>query len=230
MVVRVVVAFVMWGTGLAARSQPTDSLRAAAMADARSVYRQAVRAQSLINHGIEVGQLPKNIGGSPYLWEDFIEGNITYDGQAYANIPLQYDAVNEQVLTQHPFGFFEMALVQNQVTAFEVNGQFFQKLSLPGGASGFYQVLRSGQVTVLARRRKEMRERLSGNEVEKSYREIDQFYIQKEGRLYRMHSRKQLWALLGSKKTAIRKKWKQQGLSFGQQKEQALLVAAAMYE
>lgn len=216
--------------GFYATSQPVDSLRVAALSAVLNDTERSAQGHTLVHQGVEVAPLPKNIKGTPYLWEDFESGTITYAGLIYGNTLMQFDAVHQRVLTQHPFGSFPIEFVQSKVTAFEASGRRFMNVDLPGGPSGFYQVLNAGRVTVLARRRKELRERVSGNEVERFYHSMDQLFLLKEGVLHRIQTHKQLWALLGDQKSAIKKIWKDQGLSFRRQKEQALIEAAASYE
>lgn len=210
--------------------QTPDSLRSAALLSAKRSYLQAIKGQSLTQHGIEMASPPKGTEGTPYLWEEFRSGRMIYDGQEYENISLQYDALNEWVLTEHPYGFFPMQLVQNRVSAFEVEGQRFRWLAFPGAAPGFYEQVHAGRVKLWVRRKKEFRERFVDNKAEKIFNSIDQFFIEKDAVLYRINSRKQLWAILASEKAAIKKRWKSLGLDFNRQQEQALVEAASIYE
>jgi hypothetical protein len=214
-----------WGV-----SQSVDSLRASALTAAKKVYQQTGRGQSLAQHGIEVAPLPKGTQGSPYLWDDFLTGRLTYKGLVYENVPLQYDVLDDQVLTEHPFGFFPMQYVRSKVTAFEAGGQLFRWVAAPGAPAAFYQILHEGTVTVMARKKKELRERFIDNKIEKTYNPIDQYFLQKDGQLIRVSSRKHLWAVLGPQKATIKRQWQAAGISFDQQKEKALILAATLYE
>jgi hypothetical protein len=212
-------------------SQSIDSLRANALAAAKRTYYQSIKGQSLAHHGIEVAPLPKDTQGSPYLWDDFLSGNITYNGMVYENQPLQYDALNDQLLTEHPFGFFPMQYVRSKVSAFEVEGQQFRWLAPPDAPAGFYQVVYQGTLSLLVRRKKEFRERFIDNRIEKVYNRIDQYFLEKDGALVRITSRKQVWAVVGNtRKSSIKKAWQTGGVVFNQQKEKALLIAASLYE
>ncbi len=226
--IRAAALLFLWTTGTHVLGQSIDSLRVTALRAAKQTYQQNVRGQSLVQQGIEIAVPPKGVAGSPYLWEDFLSGRLVYDGVAYENVPLQYDAVNEWVLTEHPYGFFPMLLVQGRVSGFEVGRQTFRWLEVSGATPGFYEILRAGRVTVWAKRRKELRERVIDNKSEKAYNPIDQFFLEKAGTWYRINTRKQLWAVMGDKKAAIKKRWALLGVEFNREKERALVEAASL--
>jgi hypothetical protein len=88
-----------------------------------------------------------------YIANKFMKGNVTYDGQTYYDLNIKYDTYRDQLII-NPLGeskYSSIALIQDKISAFTVNGKNFIKLNkevspLSQLTTGYYElnVLREG--------------------------------------------------------------------------------------
>ncbi|PTT15819.1 hypothetical protein DBR27_03090 [Flavobacterium sp. HMWF030] len=88
-----------------------------------------------------------------YIANNFMKGNVTYDGQTYYDINIKYNLYKDELII-NPIGeskYSSLLLSQNKTSGFYVNGKNFVKLDknlspLPQLTTGYYEVnaLREG--------------------------------------------------------------------------------------
>jgi hypothetical protein len=107
-----------------------------------------IGAQAPLYNGIEHIMYPR-MTGHPYFDQEGMQyGSIVYEGILYRNIPMLYDLVRDQPIVFNREGYM-LGLSREKVKEFSLSGHRF--IHTP---SGFYDLLCSGTITILAKRTK----------------------------------------------------------------------------
>ena len=103
----------------------------------------------LIYRGKHAAQYTYRYNGHPY-WEktDFGQGDVMFNGVLYEDIPLNIDAVRQELVVQ--WYAIQVAPEREQVSWFSVGGKLFVNLRYQGidAESGFYEVIYDGPTPV----------------------------------------------------------------------------------
>lgn len=159
------------------------------------------------------------------------KGSVLLDGIWYHDINMMYD-INQQILNvQHPT-LIPIQLFSERVKQFNVGDQIFIRLTADKDnviKSGFYHQLVKGNVTIFASRVKRIEETMANMTLEKSFLQINFYYVLKDGKYYPIKKQNSLLDLLRDSKQAIIRHLKQQDLRFKDNKEKAIIQMAEFY-
>ncbi|WP_311136650.1 TonB-dependent receptor [Hymenobacter cellulosilyticus] len=217
-----------------AQSASTDSL--ATTGSLRRHYSAAVGSDSRLYNGPEyVNYVKRFVTGHQYFETNQLRpATVEYAGSTYADVPLRYDIVQDELVLNAPKGILEMLLIKDKVTRFTVAGHSFIHLTAGSAEAlperpGFYELLVDGPVQLLALRRKDLQERASAGGLEGEITEKDAFFL-RQNNLYSKASKAQsVLALLPEHKAALRDYIRAQKLKFNAAAREESLVALVRY-
>lgn len=214
-----------------------DSLAVAtAVAAATQQYTQDVRPESVLFDGPEYVNYiqPGTIGHQFFESPDPQRGTITYRGAAFREVPLRYDLARDQVVMTYPNQAATVQLVPEKLTAFSLGSHHFVRVvadSATGATlpTGFYEVLQSGPVSLLARYTKKIAQTIVQQNLRLEFRQTDQFFVRTASAAAEATSLKDLLDLLPSHKQEVQRYAHQQKLRFSVAQRQASTLSALRY-
>lgn len=198
-------------------------------------HSREMRGQSNLYNGSEY-QEPRRTGDPhPYfLAEDWLIGDVLYDGDLYTDVPLQYDITRDLVVTELYTNSSPFVLVDSKVYQFSIAGHTFRKLfkdsvnMLP--ESGYYDVLYDGKTKVIARRQKSMQEAIKELRVTIDFEERNRYYILSNARYHAVRSKRAVLALLKNRQGELKKFIRTKRLDFRRDRDDALRKLAKFYD
>ena len=126
--------------------------------------------------------------------EQYRPGSIVLKGQAYENVPINYDIHDQQLILQYP-GISgntgnsgqDLKIVLNRalIDHFQIDGLSFRRISEPETGSSFFQVLSSGHISCFLRWEKTLFHSTASGITSYTYsKQSREVYLQKEGKLF----------------------------------------------
>ena len=215
---------------------PDSGLVAAAIKKATALYTQTIDSESHLYHGLEYVNydLPYLDVHQFYRTDDETEGTILYDGARYTQVPLLYDLVLDQVIIEYPESAYRISLITEKIKEFSFLGHNFIRLE-PDTVSGsllvpgFYDLLVTGNTSLLVRRTKNIQERAGHNGMEGEFHTKDKYYIQQHSRYYQVHSKKSVLQLFPDQKKELQKYARSNKLNFRKKREAAIMKLIQYY-
>jgi hypothetical protein len=202
---------------------------------AGDVYNPFIHKQSRLYNGIEhLGYSLRIKGHAYFLHKELNTGSLVYDELEFANVPMLYDLLKDQVIVQHSNGFSKVGLVSEKVKEFTLLNHHFIRLEGDSLSSspiitGFYDELYTGKLTVLAKRIKFIDEQIK-DELEREFLQHNYFFIKKEGVYYTIKNYKGLLSVLKDKAPAVKQYLRKNRIKFRKGPENAIVKATAYYD
>jgi len=128
----------------------------AAVNNAIRVYANSTGDQAPYYNGVQYRRYPYFIHfGQPFFIADsLINGTVTFDGVTYENVKLQYDEVNDELITTDLQGDNLVQLFKQKINAFSIGPYNFINLAQTYPRAGYYRVLYNGKSQILVRESK----------------------------------------------------------------------------
>lgn len=205
-----------------------------ALVNTMAIYHQSFGYQSALYNGSKYeAYLFKFEGGHPYFDSpQAVAGSVIYDGVMYDTVLMHYDEVKDVLLISNLADWLQLS--GDKVERFTLfNSDFIrvQKDSLSTAlvSSGFYNVLYNGEVSLLKKQIKTIREVIIGLELQHFADKKDYYYIRKDDRYYAIKSRKDLFEVVGDRKKEMQQFVRGNKLSFRKDRQTMLTKAVAYY-
>jgi hypothetical protein len=185
------------------------------MRKAQDVYNKYTGANAPVYNGDEYMYYYFKMEGDPFfITAGLSKGWVGYAGRVYGPLPLGYDIQRNQVTIATPDNFARIVLNNEFVDSFFMEGHTFIKLQEDYkqnlNNTGFYDLLHNGQLQLLARRIKKMKDDIKDNEVVRVFTEKDNFYIHKKGLYYLVSDKKEVFRLFADKQHQVKKMLRQE--------------------
>lgn len=189
--------------------------------------------QLRLYNGVEHTGYPGVKGDAYYITRDWKTGSVVYDGILYEDVPMLYDTYKDQVVVKHANEIYIVGLISSKVQSFTIDGHKFQRLeqgTLPANMqAGFYEVLSTGGMTVLARHTKWRREYIT-TVMEYEFMPRDQFFVVKDRAFKQIRSEGNLMELFGSERAQVKQHLRKEGLRYKKMPGQTIVGAVEFYE
>lgn len=206
-----------------------------ALAHAIAQYESAITGQQPYYNGSAYVEAPHSEGQHPFfLTEEWDFGSLKFEGQDFAKVPMLYDIVSDQVITETPNGNL-IVINPQKVNGFTLNNHHFIRIdnstvnnSLP--QTGFYNVLYNGNTKLIALREKKVQEKIADQQLHISFDIKNRYYILKKGRFYPVKNKKTILKVLEEQKNSLRALISKNGIRFKKNREQALAQIAEFYD
>jgi hypothetical protein len=202
---------------------PDTAISRLAFMNTIAVYHHFMGPESRLNNGIEhIGYLPMN-GHAFFETQTAQTGSIVYEGIWYPDVPILYDIIRDELVVPSPSGEL-FVVAPEKVKEFYLPGHHFINAS-----PGYYDLLCTGTITLLAKRSKKILESLEGSEIVRSIEYHDNYYVEKDGVRHSIGNLRSLLSLMKDKKKEITQDLKKKSIRYKKQPEQALVEATQYY-
>jgi hypothetical protein len=208
----ITVLFFVFISQASAQSFTTDSsFYKEAIRNTTVFYRKQIASQSLLYNGKLYYPAVNDIKGHPYLLSDTIfTGSIVFDHVLYEDVQLQYDILNDDVIVVYPGQGIKLKLNKYKVGSIKINNRLFINSSLDEENSkkntdvGFYEILYSKKIKVLAKRKKLINSIVTQDGRNSSYKEQTSYYILFENNLYPIKNMRSVYKIFPKRKSELR--------------------------
>jgi hypothetical protein len=224
-----------WCAVIAQKNADTTFLSAAINNTFRT-YQQAIAGQAKLYNGSKYLPPTESVEEHPYfISDDWIMGDVFYDGEFFENVPLMYDIFNAKLVTEHYSSGQPIQLISDKLHHFNISGHHFEKIlndtigaSLP--ETGFYDILYSGPTKLIAKRQKMLREQITSSQIDTFYDEKDRHYIFRNDVFFHVKNKRGAFKILSDARQPLRKFLKANRIRFNDDKELALKRMAQFYD
>ena len=219
---------------VSAQFAPGDSaLLSMGTHNAAEAYNDRVKGNLHLYNGTEYRRPGNGIKGIPFFITDsLVTGAIFYDGSLYTHVPLRYDMVTDDVITNNYTQDKELKLVPEKISYFLLPEHAFVRITADSTmpsfiTTGLYEKLYEGKMTVLARRSKLARP-LPDN-INKEYVQYDDYFVLLNNIFYKAGNSNDFLRTMEDKKEEIRKYIKEQHIRFNKNREASMVKLADYY-
>lgn len=217
-------------------ASPDSTFPEAAASHAAQLYNESFADRLRLYNGIEYVDYDKYIKGHQfYESQDWENGAIHYDGVLYRNVPLHYDLMRDEVIVEHPNETGEIRLIPERVQYFSLLNHTFIRLVADSaksslGRTGYFDLLYDGNVQVLAKRSKEIEEKITNLAVNRTFLQKDRYFVQQSGVYHAVKSKKSVLKLFNEHKKTLAKNLRRDGIRFKTDRELAMIKLAGYYD
>lgn len=198
-------------------------------------YQQKIRDGSLLFTGTEYYYTDNKLTEHPFLKSDQpLKGSLDYFGVQYLDIPLQYDVLRDElILASNPA--LKIRLVREKITGFTLQDRNFLHLTnqnIQQGllSEGFYEELLPGTTSLMARRKKKVKEILQADGITYQVQGADEFFLKKGAILTPIQNKRQLLKELGDYRKKIAGKLRKDKIKYRLNPEFYLIMAMRYYQ
>jgi hypothetical protein len=171
--------------------------------------------------------------GHPYFKaNELANGSIVYDGVAFNNVKLLYDEVADCVVLQD--STHRIKLVNERLSSFSIQESNFERLikkeNTPLIATGFYEVLSKGTLSLYKKETKRMIDKFSNaNELAVLFEIHHYYYIKKGEQFFEISKKKDLFKILANKEKEIIQYLSEEHLNYRKAKDLTLTKVIDYY-
>ena len=203
------------------------------IAHTQKLYNDKMKAEWPLNAGGQYADYAPIEEEHPYfLSDDWMEGSVVYMNDVYHKIPLLFDLRTEKLITEHTPSAMQIELTSDKVRTFTMDGHLFIRFykdsvkNLP--ETGFYNVLQTGNVSLLARRKKNIQQSISSGKIVAITHEINRYYVLKLNEVIPVRSKKSIISALNDLPD-LKKMVRRSNLAFGKNRETGLSETVRIY-
>ena len=203
--------------------------------DLNAFYNQHIGKSAVLFSGPAYVALNFPMEETPFLGNDTMTlGWISYDGQLYQNVSLQWDVYQNFVLTRSLVNNTKMILRNELIDSFSFAGHLLKFIPRNPEKNlaneGFYDILYDGPTTLMARRKKILEEKMESNTLIYRMTKKNTFFIRKNGTYYQVSNKKDLAYLFGKDLAEIKRTVRRNRLKWKRDLEQILILAVVQYD
>ncbi|WP_299824968.1 hypothetical protein [uncultured Pontibacter sp.] len=212
-------------TAAAASASPENAEQVAI-----ATYRQAMGEEAHLFSGSEFISYPVSVGEHQFFLNKLLEASLVYDGLTYERVPIFYDIVNDDVIVGRHDEFSPTIYIKvhkNKITQFKLDGHTFIHIQDNSTlAPGFYEQLYSGNLQVLAKRKKVYKKEV----VTVTFPADNYYYLLKAGTYFPVKSKGSVLKVLKEHKKELSQYLKANNIIFSQNREFAIAKLAEQYD
>ena len=212
----------------------TDSaILAHAYANSQTIYYQSRNLELGLYNGISYKEyaVHQNDEGQPYFKTDqWVEGDLFYNGVRYEKVPMLYDVVNDKVVIDH---LGKLELISEKIKYFVIKNHRFVHLSVPVGSAirtGFFELLYDGHSKLYAKWQKKRIEVVAARELQVRYEDQNHIYILKDNNFNPVKTKSSVLRVLEDKKAMLQPFIKRSNLDFRSHRTESIKKIMAFYE
>lgn len=175
----------------------------------------------------------KNGGHACFISNNYSKGTIVYDGLTYENMSVMYDLIRDQLLLLNADSSGGIVVQPAHIDFFSIHNHNFINVK-PGTASkniasGYYDLLYDGRITLLARRVKKVTETVT-QYIEKEVEQTVTYYLLKDAVYNQIKGGHDLMKLLKATQNKNQSYIKANKLDFNRNKEESFLKLVSFYD
>lgn len=203
-----------------------------------NVFNRRISSQIKLYKGVSYLGYAGRLQGNAYLDDnpDFVKGTATYDGFFFKDVPILFDLVEDKVVSILYDGYSKYSFVSERLSNFTIEGRTFvyvPERKAEGNSirkSGFFEMPYNGKIKVLVKRTKSIKEILEIQGAIKQFSQEVEYFIMRDGLLYKANSESSFLRLFESHKEEFKKYIKLNKLKFREDPVKTLVSLASYYE
>ncbi len=228
---------IIFSSRLLAQSAADDSLLyKKSISQAISVYHSEIGDQASLYNGVQYADFPFRFeeGGFQFFMDKRPGiGSVTYDDILFEKVLLQYDEIREVVIMQDSSR--RIQLLNPRISSFTLFGNEFihiikDSTTKPLVRSGFYAILYKGNVSLLKKEEKLIREEVSRDAVLRFIDVNRYYYIKKDSVYYPVKNKNSILDIFADRKSDIRQFINKNKLSYRRNRDEMLAKTTAYYD
>ncbi len=199
------------------------------------LYDHSTHKDSHLFNGTEYKENPRYGEGHPFfIDEEFKDGTILYDDQLYENVPLLFDILRGDLVTERTQDGARIRLVPEKISYFIMQKHTFVRLvaqtydGLP--RTDFYEVLHRGNTSAYALHQKKSNDRVSMNRIETTIDVQDRYFIYKDGKYKQVKTKRSVLKILFAKKSQLKQFIKGNKIRFSEDRDLAITRITEYYD
>lgn len=226
--------FLITSSGFAQPTKPDTTFLTSAKEHQIAIYNRYIHGQSRLYNGSEYRDFFSKNDEHPYFGiDDWSYGDILYDEELYKNIPLFYDIYHDKVITEHLLNGAKLELISEKVQRFSFSGHTFVRLQKNESndiSEGFYDRLYDGHTKVYCRREKQLQQKVESNTIIARFIERTRIFILSKGTYFAVKKKGSVLDVMGDRKQELKSFLKKNKISYGQDRERAIVRLAEYYD
>lgn len=198
------------------------------------LYNQHIGYSAILYSGPSYIHQNYPMNGTPFFASDTLSpGWVSYDGHFYNNILLQWDVLQNYVLTYSPAQNGKLVLRNELIDSFYFAGHLIKflpqdkKSNLMKG--GLYDILYKGPTTYIVSRKKSLNTNMEKKNLLNVF-DKNSYYIKKNGIYYLVKNKKDITDLFPKDISTIKKEVRRNELRWKKDLEQILMIAVVQYD
>lgn len=201
---------------------------------AKQIYFSQRGEEAAIYSGRQFNEYSSSIEGHGYFMPAWQIGSVIYDKVHYEQVYMKYDLVKDQLIVA-PKGPNEIfiSLFSPRVSGFSFNSNHFFRVNEDGGEktlpAGFYQELEKGKLTFLAKRSKQIKEKIQGTILTQRFEEYVKYYLCKTGTCFQIKNEKDIYKVVDDQRKELHQFMSKNKLKYRKDPEKTIQAAAAFY-
>jgi hypothetical protein len=192
--------------------------------------------QEIVSGGYFVDP-PKEFEGHPYFEsKNFENGKITINGLTYSDVPLLYNIWKDEILTFQPIHKQKILIRADKIETFTLlfpTPKTFVRIAdnpaYPHQGNGMYELAFAGKAQVLIKYRKLTKPKREVSIYSAEFYQKADYFLEKEGELIQVSSKKQAFRFLDLEKKAIKTMLRGNRLNFKADKKEYLIFLATTF-
>lgn len=228
----IICAFLFSQAGIAQDRKNDETFYQEILSDTYRNYLTQVGDNIKLYNGTEYARPYYGIVGHPFFdSENFQKGVVYYDGVQYRGVQMAYDLVGDELIIK-AYQDLSLKLVSEKITSFYFSDHLFIRIVQDSNSTklqpGFYEVLNSGPVLVLEKRKKVIERPLKAENPFK-FSEYDSYFIKKDNVYYSIDSKNSLISVFHEYKNEIKKFLRKNRLNFKKDRANTILKIVGYY-
>lgn len=212
--------------------QPDTAFISASVSRARQTAAKTLKNIWPVNSGGQYVEYESIEGEDPYFISSWNVGTVVYQGDAYDSVSLLLDIRGDRLIVQHVLFNVKIELSPEKVSAFTLGEHPFMHIrkdtvtGLP--ESGYYKILQSGKVSLIARYQKTIQRSQSQGRPVAILKKINRYYLLQEGKAIVVDSKKSILRALHDQPD-LKAQLKKDKIRFSFNRETALAATVRIY-
>ncbi len=175
--------------------------------------------------------------GDPFFHSgEFVTGAVFYNNVLYEKVPLLYDLVKGELLIHDPGNINIIRLNNQSIKGFNIYGHNFIRLVVgelnhPAMQTGFYDLLYHGNIELLKKISKSIKENSASFAGLNTYVvETNDYFIKKDNQYFPIKNQRALLLLMNNKRKEMNIFIKKNDLNYKKDKEEMLVKTVSYYD
>jgi hypothetical protein len=221
---------------LAQQTSADEVYYANVISNAKAVYHSYFADQSALYNGSKYNEYKfKFKEGHPFFYSDTAAyGSVVYDGILYDSVLMRYDETKDALVINDQGN--RIHLISEKIGYFKIFSNDFIRLKKDSISnkflqSGFYNVLYKGNISLLKKEIKIVKEEIFNNsELIRNIEQKDYYFIIKGSNIFSINSSKDLYNLTGDKKKEVQQFARAGKLRFKKNTQNMLTKVVAYFD
>ncbi len=201
-----------------------------------TTFQESVNSSAPLYNGTAYIHYWNKVIGHPYFSSDHFQNtDIKYLDFIYRKIPLKYDLVKDQLVILNATKEFEMVLLNDQVSEFNLDNHVFIKIKndsihTDNPGNGFYELLYNGKSTVIVKYFKRIEASLKAEDNNSKFIEYAYYFVFANNEFHAVEGSADFLKLHKDQKSILKKFMNKEKLHYSKDPSKTLVSLATYFD